>query len=132
MKRLKLEIDGVTHEAWTQKLGSVLWIHLEGETFTYEPEKKIRRKGAAAATSDSGSVVAPMPGKITKISVGLNQSVEPGQTLLVLEAMKMEYTLKAPAAGLVTVINGQVGDQVKLGQVLVQVKASMESQSHDK
>ena len=97
-------------------------MHLKGETFTYEPQKKTRRKGAGSANVEAGAVGAPMPGKVTKIAVAPGQTVTAGQMLVVLEAMKMEYTLKAPVSGKVATLNCKVGDQVTLGQMLVKVE----------
>jgi biotin carboxyl carrier protein len=63
-----------------------------------------------------------MPGKVTKLFVSDGQEVKKGDSLLVMEAMKMEYTLKADANGSVEKITAKTGDQVTLGQLLVQLK----------
>ena len=62
-----------------------------------------------------------MPGKITKIFVSAGQVVEKAQPLLVMEAMKMEYTLKSELNTMVDKINVQVGAQVPLGQLLIEL-----------
>ncbi len=103
----------------TEKIGNVLWVHLGGRTFTYEPELRERRGGKKAGVA--GDVTAPMPGKINKVSVAVGDQVKAGQLLLVMEAMKMEYTLKSPADGKITAIGFKTGDQVVLGAVLVHV-----------
>jgi 3-methylcrotonyl-CoA carboxylase alpha subunit len=56
-----------------------------------------------------------MPGRIVQVLVRPGDKVEAGQALLVLEAMKMEHTIKAPAAGTVASVHFQVGDQVEEG-----------------
>ena len=62
-----------------------------------------------------------MPGKVTKILVNTDQEISKGQAVLVMEAMKMEYTLKAEIAGKIGQIECQVGDQVVLGKLLVKI-----------
>lgn len=120
MKKMTISIDGKEVSALTQKIGTTLWVHMNGRSFTYEPEKKIRG-GKGKAAGGSGDVLAPMPGKINKVSVNVGDKVAAGQVLLVMEAMKMEYTLKAAIDGSVAAINCKAGDQVVLGATLVKV-----------
>lgn len=69
----------------------------------------------------SGSLLAPMPGTVVRVAVEPGASVEAGDTVLVLEAMKMQHTVSAPAAGTVTEINVRTGAQVAAGEVLAVV-----------
>jgi len=98
-----------------------LWVHFEGRTFVYENphEKKFGKRTSEKAKS--GEILSPMPGKITKVFKKVGESVQSGETLLVMEAMKMEYTLKADISGRLEVMNGQVGEQVALGKLLVKI-----------
>jgi acetyl/propionyl-CoA carboxylase alpha subunit len=121
MKKVALQIDGHVQQGSVQKIGETLWVHMAGQIFTYEPERKNRKRGGAGLQS-SGDILAPMPGKVTKIMVSDGQTISAQETTLVLEAMKMEYTLKAPAGGKVKIVKCKVGDQVSLGQVLVQLE----------
>jgi 3-methylcrotonyl-CoA carboxylase alpha subunit len=66
-----------------------------------------------------GGLVAPMPGKIIALMVEAGAAVQRGQPLLVMEAMKMEHTLAAPADGVVEALRYRVGDQVAEGAALV-------------
>ncbi|MFL6004514.1 MAG: biotin/lipoyl-containing protein, partial [Nocardioides sp.] len=70
----------------------------------------------------SGSLLAPMPGTVISVAVQAGQSVESGQTVLVLEAMKMQHTVTAPRAGVVTEIDVRPGAQVAAGEVLAVVE----------
>ncbi len=63
-----------------------------------------------------------MPGRVVKVLVAEGDPVEPGQALLVLEAMKMEHTLRAPHAGKVTSLKAKPEDQVESDQILVVVE----------
>jgi len=78
---------------------------------------------AEAASEDAGKeAVAPMTGKVVSIPVSVGDIVAEGDTLAVLEAMKMEYRLEAEGDGEVSTINAKVGDLVDLGHVLVRLK----------
>ena len=69
------------------------------------------------------SVSAPMPGKVLSIMVKAGAEVTRGDTVAVMEAMKMEHALTAPRDGVVEAVTGEVGDQVSEGDVLVQLVA---------
>ena len=68
---------------------------------------------------DSGHVTAPLPGKVVQVLVAPGAEVKKGASLLVLEAMKMEHTIIAPADGVVERINFEVGEQVEEGAELI-------------
>lgn len=120
MKAIEVEIDGKLVRGFAADAGGVLWAHVNGETFVYEPPKPGARRGRAGASAgDPGRITSPMPGKIVKVHAKAGETVEAGGALVTLEAMKMEYALKAQAAGQVREVRCQAGDQVTLGQVLV-------------
>ena len=70
-------------------------------------------------TSAAGTITAPMPGTILQVAVGIGDQVTKGQTLLVLEAMKMENEIMAPADGVVKELNITKGVSVNAGDILV-------------
>ena len=80
--------------------------------------------GARKTHQASGILKAPMPGLVVKVLVEPGQTVVPGQSLVVLEAMKMENELKAPAAALVGAVSVRVGQAVEKGQPLVTLEPS--------
>jgi biotin carboxyl carrier protein len=69
----------------------------------------------------SGSLVAPMPGKVVSVDVSVGDTVRKGQTLVVLEAMKMEHAIGSPVEGTVHEVKVSAGDQVERGALLVVV-----------
>jgi len=68
-----------------------------------------------------GGLTAPMPGAVVRVLVSTGDVVEAGQPLLVLEAMKMEHTIRSPEAGTVARINVAEGEQVQIGAVLAEL-----------
>jgi len=78
----------------------------------------------AAGHAVAGGLVAPMPGKVVKVLVEAGQPIAAGATLLILEAMKMEHAVVAPADGVVAALHVAVGDQVSGDQLLAVVGAA--------
>jgi len=118
---IKVRIDGTDHKAQAQIIKGTLWVHHNGRTFTADAGsgRKSRKKSAGGS---SDRINAPMPGKVTKLLLAVGSAVEAGQAVLVMEAMKMEYTLKAEIAGTIEAIECAAGDQVVLGKTLVKIK----------
>ena len=76
------------------------------------------KAAAPAGAAGSVEVTASVPGKICKIEAGVGAAVKAGDTVLVLEAMKMEIPVVAPQDGTVASVNVAVGDAVESGDVL--------------
>ena len=109
---------------FSQAIGDLLWVHFDGETFCVPlSEKKARSRKGHGGVEVEGEVVAPMPGRITQVLCKEGTGVVVGQTLLVMEAMKMEYNLKSAIEGKVEKVSVKIGEQVVLGQALVRVGA---------
>jgi 3-methylcrotonyl-CoA carboxylase alpha subunit len=92
-----------------------------GEAWSFGPPSSVRAAGVAAVSD--GAMRSPMPGRIVSVAVTEGQAVTKGQTLLALEAMKMEHALVAPFAGTVAELAVSVGDQVAENVTLVRVVA---------
>ncbi len=121
MKWLKLDWNSETIKVPVQKIKGKLWFHLEGETHSIDVDSG-RRKGGQNQAAASGEIKAPMPGKILKVFIENDEKVKAGQSLIAMEAMKMEYTLEADMAGVATGLKVKVGDQVSLGDLLIKIK----------
>ena len=80
-----------------------------------------------AAAQQPGSLLAPMPGSVLRVLAEPGAEVTAGQPLVVLEAMKMEHTVAAPADGLLAELHVGAGDQVATGQVLAVVTGATDS-----
>jgi biotin carboxyl carrier protein len=101
-----------------------IWIKSEGEIWCYDL-LDIAGDGQRRKKTNSVSphlITAPMPGKITKVFVKSGDSVHKGQPLLVMEAMKMEYTLKSDLETTIQKINIELNQQVTLGFLMVELK----------
>lgn len=77
-----------------------------------------------SALKPAGSLMAPMPGSVIRLPVAAGDSVKAGQTLVVLEAMKMEHTIASPLDGIVAELSVEVGQQVSTGDALAVVGAA--------
>lgn len=82
-----------------------------------------RATQAAAATGPTGRAVvkAQIPGRIVRLWVGVGDTVEKGQRLLAIEAMKMENEVRSPRAGIVESVSAVIGNAVELGDELIVV-----------
>ena len=120
--------EGQDHKAEVQLIKNTLWVHFNGRTFAVENAGQGRKPRKAGTAAGSNQVSSPMPGKITKILIVPGQEIEKGQAVLVMEAMKMEYTLKAEVNGKVSDISCKLGDQVVLGKVLVKIEKKPEAE----
>jgi acetyl/propionyl-CoA carboxylase alpha subunit len=116
-----LELDGVRRRHLISRGGGSSQVRssLGATTFVEVP-----RFAAPDVRSAPGSLVAPMPGTVVRVEVGLGDAVQVGAPVVVLEAMKMQYTVVAPAAGTVTAVGVQAGQAVDAGAVLAVVEPS--------
>jgi geranyl-CoA carboxylase alpha subunit len=112
--------DGVQGKARIAHENDSVWLDAEGSTHCYT-DVTLAPAAAAAAGSD-GRLLANSDGKIVAVHVKAGDIVEKGQTLAVLEAMKMEFQLALPVGGRVESVSAQPGQQVKNRQLLIQVK----------
>lgn len=121
MKTLTLKVGDRHLRGKTLKIRDILWVHLGSETFLYKPESKHSKQKSSHSVA-SNTVTSPMPGKIIKIATNVDEKIGDGQVVIIMEAMKMEYSLKSTKAGTVKRISCKAGDQVQLGQVLLEVE----------
>jgi biotin carboxyl carrier protein len=116
--RLRLEVGGVRHEFHVERHADALEVILQGGLFEFrEPLARADRPQAVV----DGLLVAPMPGTVLRVSARPGQAVKQGETLLILEAMKMELAVTAPFDGTVAEVKVREGDQVAARQPLARV-----------
>ena len=116
-EQLILEKDGVQRRHLAIRREDTLYLYWEGELHRVTRFDPVI---AAGSGHDSqGGLSAPMNGSVVRILVTPGQTVAAGAALVVLEAMKMEHSLRAPRDGVVKSLFCQEGDMVKEGSVLV-------------
>lgn len=114
-----LRVNGQPATAVTAVREGVYYVWIDGRTFTlHREEPRARRRARERA---AGSLAASMPGQVIAVAVTPGQQVSRGQTLVVLEAMKMEQRITAPEEGIVAALHCRLGDVVERGQVLVEI-----------
>lgn len=97
------------------------WIAYNGRIYNLQKQIRSGRTLQSGDPRPEGVLRAPMPGQVRAIQVVENEDVSKGQTLLVLEAMKMEIRVLAPCDGVIGKITVEVGDTVEKDQMLVEI-----------
>ncbi len=100
--------------------GEAVWVAMDGNTYMLRRSARARGRSAGDA-SPQNQLRAPMPGTVRAVHVTVNQEVTRGQTLLLLEAMKMETRIQAPIDGRVKALHVAAGQQVEKDQPLAEV-----------
>jgi len=137
MKKFKYKINGKEYEVAVNKMEDTLAeVEVNGTTYQVELEKKeeevatpkIQRPVASASSAGSkpagsgaGTVKSPLPGIIIDIMVNVGDEVKKGQTVAMLEAMKMENAIQAPIDGKVTAISTNKGDSILEGVTILTI-----------
>jgi biotin carboxyl carrier protein len=120
---VSLLVGGVSHVASVVDREGTCLVQVGGEAHEILVEEQtrwiIRTHGGTAGAGHGQTLTAPLPGKITHVAVRPGDPVRPGDTLVVIEAMKMENEFKAAAAGTVVEVRVQAGQAVNPGDVLV-------------
>ena len=118
-EHLWVEQQGLRREHRAIRRGDTLYLHWQGEMHSVTAYDPIA--AADASHSHQGGLTAPMNGSIVRVLVSAGQSVEAGAQLVVLEAMKMEHSIRAPEAGTVKALYCHEGEMVSEGAVLVEL-----------
>jgi acetyl/propionyl-CoA carboxylase alpha subunit len=121
--KFDLLIDGKRVTAYVSSDKTKRWVTVGGQTFLLTKSSGAR-KGRHAGLHTAGELTAPMPGQVRAVNVREGEAVAKGQTLLVLEAMKMEIRVQAPRAGIVKKLFVNQGQTVEREQTLIEVDES--------
>jgi biotin carboxyl carrier protein len=122
---LSLLLGGKSYEVKQEIVGTETNIVVGHERFTAsvrDPRSFRSRSRAGANEQGVMKIKAPMPGKVVRVLAGVGTPVEAGQSVLVIEAMKMQNELKSPKTGVVKKINVAEGAAVDAGQALAEVE----------
>jgi len=116
--RLRLVHEGIASVAAYAIRDRRVWVSLEGRTHAFE-EPDLR---AEAAEASDGTVRSPLSGTVVSVLVEEGATVEKGQLLITVEAMKMEHRIEAPTAGVARDVSAAAGEQVAGDQVLLRIE----------
>jgi 3-methylcrotonyl-CoA carboxylase alpha subunit len=125
---LALNLDGVVHRASLLQASDPTVILLDGLEHRLTLIDPLQPKAELEETG--GRLTAPMPGKIIEVTARAGQRVRRGEALLVLEAMKMEHTIVAPADGIIDGVHFSPGDLVEEGAALIAFSADSKEMAH--
>ncbi|MFI9819217.1 acetyl/propionyl/methylcrotonyl-CoA carboxylase subunit alpha [Streptomyces sp. NPDC052013] len=123
--RVTVTLDGVRHTFHR----AADWLGRDGDAWHVRDHDPVAASLNRAAHAGADSLTAPMPGTVTVVKVAVGDEVAAGQSLLVVEAMKMEHVISAPHAGTVTELDVAPGTTVAMDQVLAVIAPAEEAQS---
>lgn len=128
--QLQARADGSQHaitpwgefELTSARRGAEVWADLQGRRLTARVERVRPSSGAASNGGAAGAVRAPMAGKLLRLDARLGDAVKAGQTLAVIEAMKMENELVAPLDGVVVELGQAAPSAVDKGALIARIE----------
>jgi 3-methylcrotonyl-CoA carboxylase alpha subunit len=112
--------DGSSVLAYAIREGANTWVFVDGFVHVLDSSRSVTATRSRSA--DPAALAAPMPATVVSIDVEAGQQVKTGDTLIVLEAMKMELTISAPREGRITAIRCKAGDLVQPGVPLAEME----------
>ena len=115
-----LNIAGRPQQAFVQRRAGGYEVMVGGRRFQVGPAGAGRGRGGPGSKDREGEVTAPLAGVVIEIRVAVGDTVAPGQTLLVIEAMKMQNEIQCPMAGKITSIRCEQAGRVEQGAVIVE------------
>ena len=118
--KLDLLIDGERVTAYVSSDNAKRWVTFNGRT-TLLTKQSGSRKGAGGHQHAAGELTAPMPGQVRAVNISEGDAVTKGQTLMILEAMKMEIRIQSPNDGTVKKLFVTQGDTVEREQMLAEI-----------
>ena len=118
-----LAMDGRRAEWTVARAGAGVRVSNRRRSWAFTESERERSASARRRSSGANAIHAPLPGTIAAVLVGEGDAVEAGQTLAVLEAMKMEHLLPAPSPGRVAAVHCAIGATVEEGDLLIELAA---------
>lgn len=123
--QVAVTLDGVRHTF--HRAGD--WIGRDGDAWHVRDHDAVAASLTGSAHAGADSLTAPMPGTVTVVKVAVGDEVTAGQSLLVVEAMKMEHVISAPHAGTVSELDVTPGTTVAMDQILAVVTPAEEAET---
>ena len=117
--RMDLLIDGLRVNAHVSSDMAKRWVTINGQTIMLTKTSGAKQ---GVRHDHAGGLIAPMPGQVRSVSVSVGDAVKKGQTLLTMEAMKMEIRIQALKDGRVAALHVSQGQTVEREQILIEVE----------
>jgi biotin carboxyl carrier protein len=114
-------ISGLSFEARVERFGEDLRISIGGKQYAMrvsDPRKWRRNQNAASASDHKQNVVAPMPGRVVRVLVSAGGTVNVGQGIVVVEAMKMQNEVRSPKTGTIERLLVKEGQPINAGETI--------------
>ena len=118
---LKIKIGDRVIKSVITEGNSEKFVFVDGNVFKVKPVELTAKK-KSKKKKEEGDLSSPISGKIVDVKVKKGDKVKKDQVLMVIEAMKMEYLIRAPKKGTVKKINFKENDQIEIGQITAEIK----------
>jgi len=121
MRKFLIKVSGEQYEVEVEEIKNenTVLVSAKAPVLTPAAPKAVLAPAPTSSHKSVSKIDSPMPGNILKINVKVGDTVAKGQTVFVLEAMKMENEIAAPAAGKVAGIHAKTGETVDAGQTII-------------
>ena len=116
-------MDGISEEVLVETLDEILVNKPASSAGINESKLDNKKDGARLKPSHDGCIATAMPGKIVDIKVSIGDKINAGDSVIVIEAMKMENEIQASKSGTVVAINISKGDEVSPNETLIEIQS---------
>ncbi len=118
---LKIKIGDKVIKSVITEGNNEKFVFVDGNVFKVKPVE-LTGKGKSKKKKEEGDLSSPISGKVVNVKVKKGDKVKKEQVLMVIEAMKMEYLIRAPKKGTIKKINFKENDQIEIGQITAEIK----------
>ena len=115
-----LIIDGVPQRAYVSRAGQGLRVTVDGRTFDLEPATGGSRGRGGVSSVDPPGQIRAIAGVVVEVRVKVGDHIEAGQTVALIEAMKMQNEVQAPLSGTVTVVHAVPGERIEADELVLE------------
>lgn len=121
--RLSRDAPAPAADVTVARDGDRIWIHLDGQVYELVWQDAVTRGGLEAAGDGADEARAPMPGTVVQVAVTAGDEVREGETMMIIESMKLETAIKAPRDGVIETVHVGLGQTFQRDAVLVTLSA---------
>lgn len=126
----QMKLNNNIYRFFVSTEGEKRFVFINGDIFRINKLKVLPRE-AKKEGKDKGDLKSPISGKVIRVLVEVGENIKENQPLMIIEAMKMEHQVRAPFPGQVKKINFKEGQQVDVGELLMDVEGAEEGKQED-